>query len=287
MLFSVSSDLLWKLKKTCTFLFFFFFFFFSGQHVWLLRSNRLLRLLRFSHLWSVVNKYWWEHHYYGSVHQRRMWALFFTMAVASHFAGLFFYLIALETALDPKIGEMELIPGFGTTTWAESDGLWTIQPPPNTMNDMNMSIGCDTPFGYFPRVNSTLVVCLQASSFARCVSGVIFFIFRSYILENGKKEQIKNQKSFVFTWCGPHLSYFSFFSFLSPCFSFEQHRYWRSMYWAVITMVTIGFGDIVPLTRSNTVFCTIMLYVGITITACAVANLTRMAAATDTASTVQ
>ena len=30
-----------------------------------------------------------------------------------------------------------------------------------------------------------------------------------------------------------------------------------------------------------------MLYVGITITACAVANLTRMAAATDSASTVQ
>jgi hypothetical protein len=66
----------------------------SGQHVWLLRSNRLLRLLRFSHLWRVVNKYWWEHHYYGSIHQRRMWALFFTMAVASHFAGLFFYLVS-------------------------------------------------------------------------------------------------------------------------------------------------------------------------------------------------
>jgi len=133
------------------------------------------------------------------------------MAVASHFAGLFFYLIALETALDPKIGEMELIPGFGTTTWAESDGLWTIQPPPNTMNDMNISIGCDTPFGYFPRVNSTLVVCLQASSFARCVSDVYFFYFQ--ILHFGKREKRTNQKSLFFymVWASPFLFFFLFF----------------------------------------------------------------------------
>ena len=70
----------------------------TGQHLWLLRVNKLFRILRFSHLWKLVSKYRWEQRYNRSVHHRRMWTLFFTMAVSSHFAGLFFYLLALEIA---------------------------------------------------------------------------------------------------------------------------------------------------------------------------------------------
>ena len=46
--------------------------------------------------------------------------------------------------------------------------------------------------------------------------------------------------------------------------------YIRSLYWAYITMITTGFGDIVPLTISETAWCIISMYLGVLITTCAI-----------------
>ena len=133
----------------------------TSEATWFLRSNRLFRLFRFSHLWNVVSKYRWEHHYYDSIHQRRMWLLFFTMAVCAHFAGIFFVLVALQSTAG---GTAELIPGFGDTTWAERDGLWSI-----TNN-------CSDAFGHVAQVNTTQVICYQSSPFARYFRSVYWSV---------------------------------------------------------------------------------------------------------------
>jgi CRP-like cAMP-binding protein len=52
------------------------------------------------------------------------------------------------------------------------------------------------------------------------------------------------------------------------------NRYCRSQYWAIITMVTIGLGDIVPQSPIATWVTTLSLYAGMLLTAAAVANLT-------------
>ena len=65
--------------------------------------------------------------------------------------------------------------------------------------------------------------------------------------------------------------------FLSSTFS----RYCRSQYWAIITMVTIGLGDIVPHCDMAVWVCILSLYVGMYITAASVANLTLMVLRSD------
>lgn len=58
--------------------------------------------------------------------------------------------------------------------------------------------------------------------------------------------------------------------YLKPAYT----RYLRSLYWAYVTMVTTGFGDIVPITPMETIVCTLAMYVGLIISCTAIANLT-------------
>jgi len=61
--------------------------------------------------------------------------------------------------------------------------------------------------------------------------------------------------------------------------------YIRSLYWAYITMITTGFGDIVPLSINETIWCIISMYTGVVITTCAIANLQLLVTNMDAART--
>lgn len=54
----------------------------------------------------------------------------------------------------------------------------------------------------------------------------------------------------------------------------QLHAYARSYYWALVTMVTTGYGDIVPRARIETWTCVACMYVGMSISCAAIANLT-------------
>ena len=82
-----------------------------------LRLNRILRVYRIRSWWSHVMD-WLE--LKGLLERapfRRMWALFMTMALASHWMACVFYLTAYERAVS---GEAE--------TWCSIDGLWEVLP---------------------------------------------------------------------------------------------------------------------------------------------------------------
>ncbi|GBG27111.1 Cyclic nucleotide-gated cation channel [Hondaea fermentalgiana] len=61
------------------------------------------------------------------------------------------------------------------------------------------------------------------------------------------------------------------------------HAYVRSIYWAIITMVTVGLGDVVPASNSGveTSFTLITMYTGMTLTCLVIGNLTNMVANLD------
>lgn len=64
------------------------------------------------------------------------------------------------------------------------------------------------------------------------------------------------------------------------------HRYLRSVYWACVTMVTTGFGDIVPITANETIVCIVSMYIGMCITCTAIANLTLVVTNLDAGATL-
>ena len=57
--------------------------------------------------------------------------------------------------------------------------------------------------------------------------------------------------------------------------STAAEAYIKSLYWAYITMITTGFGDIVPLHINETLWCIFSMFVGVLITALTIANLQR------------
>jgi len=65
----------------------------------------------------------------------------------------------------------------------------------------------------------------------------------------------------------------------------SREAYAQSLYWAYITMITTGFGDIVPLSLAETVWCILSMYVGVVITTLAIANLQLLVTNMDAALT--
>jgi CRP-like cAMP-binding protein len=64
-----------------------------------------------------------------------------------------------------------------------------------------------------------------------------------------------------------------------------HYAYIQSLYWAYITMITTGFGDIVPLTVPETVWCVFSMSIGVIISTCAIANLQLVVTNVDAAFT--
>ena len=60
-----------------------------------------------------------------------------------------------------------------------------------------------------------------------------------------------------------------------------SEAYITSLYWACVTMITTGFGDIVPLQISETVWCIISMFVGVIITALTIANIQILVTSVD------
>jgi len=57
--------------------------------------------------------------------------------------------------------------------------------------------------------------------------------------------------------------------------------YNRALYWAYVTMITTGFGDITPYSTTETIVCIVSMYVGVLITCSAIANLTLLVSKFD------
>ena len=61
----------------------------------------------------------------------------------------------------------------------------------------------------------------------------------------------------------------------------KVEAYITSLYWACVTMITTGFGDIVPLHLSETVWCIISMFIGVLITALTIANIQSLVTSID------
>ena len=203
----------------------------------LLRLNRLLRLFRLKR-YDVTD--FLKDGETIDISFERMFYLFSFMFLCAHYFGCLFYFSALYVA--------RTYPN--AHTWPEMDGLWEIQHKyQNNLihnnNTMVMVLNTSTSI----HEQNTTSASLYLLNTEKCIGGYM----RTHMLFNNN-----NENSNPLILC-----------FLASLIT----RYWRSQYWAIITMVTIGLGDIVPISSIEIAICILSLYVGMNITAAAVGNL--------------
>ena len=58
-------------------------------------------------------------------------------------------------------------------------------------------------------------------------------------------------------------------------------QYLKSLYWAFITITTVGYGDIVPVTIPETIYSVVVMLVGTTLYAMVIANMTSLFSSID------
>ena len=214
----------------------------AGGLVAPLRLNRLLRLFLFNSyaktITDALNSYLSDDLTNPMVN--RLPKLFLAMFFASHWVGSLFHLMALAEA---KQGIVD--------TWASGDGLWTVARTADVARASNVNVT------YTYNLNNT-----GSKGMAIIPGGGFANVHGAAFIGTAGGATVHRVITFAATNT-------------TIIMTASQHgRYLRGLYWAVITMVTVGFGDVIPYTIAETLFTAFIMVVGAIIACMTIANLT-------------